>query len=212
MLWVGTAISIASSIIPMITKGVTAGKQEREAKDLLAKNKRPDYGTPASQQKSLEMARQISQAGLPGKGMMADQLRASTGGAVRAAKEVSQDPASKLAAITDIYGKEMEGMQDLEMSDLQMRLRGQSELMKALQQQARYEDKEFDINKMQPYEQAMAAASALTGASMQNRQSAFEDIGRLGDAFLSMDDDDDDEKKDERKEQRQQKKRAKKGY
>jgi hypothetical protein len=58
---------------------------------------------------------------------------------------------------------------------------------------ADYEDREFDINKQRPFEDTMAAASALTGAGMQNVQGAIEGLSRAGASALSGLGEDDEE-------------------
>lgn len=217
MAGIGLALSLASSIIPSIAQGIMGGKQSREAKRLRDSTVRPTYETPMSAKKSLALSQQMGTQGLVGRSIMEDRLRGSTAGAVRSAKEIATTPSSKLAAITSVYGKEMEGMEDIGIADAQARLNASNQLMNAYGAMAGYEDKEFSYNKVAPYEEAMAAASALTGASMQNKQGALEGISRAGAAGLKgLDDDDDDDegKTDEEKaakKQRRAERKASKG-
>jgi len=193
---IGLALSLASSIIPSITQGITGRKQKREAERLRKSTTRPTYETPMSAKKMQGIAEQQATQGLVGRSILEDRLRSSTAGAVRATEEVATSPASRLAAITATYGQEMEGMEDIAMADTQARLEAANRLSRAYGTMADYEDREFDINKQRPFEDTMAAASALTGAGMQNVQGALEGISRAGAAGLSSlgdeDDDDDD--------------------
>jgi hypothetical protein len=193
---IGLALSLASSIIPSIAQGITGGKQKREAERLRKSTTRPTYETPLSAKKALGISEQQATQGLVGRSILEDRLRSSTAGAVRATEEVATSPASRLAAITATYGQEMEGMEDIAMADTQARLEAANRLSRAYGAMADYEDREFDINKQRPFEDTMAAASALTGAGMQNVQGALEGISRAGAAGLSSlgdeDDDDDD--------------------
>jgi hypothetical protein len=182
---IGYALSLASSIIPSIAQGITGGKQKREAERLRKSTTRPTYETPMSAKKMQGIAEQQATQGLVGRSILEDRLRSSTAGAVRATEEVATSPASRLAAITATYGQEMEGMEDIAMADTKARLDAANRLARAYGTMADYEDREFDINKQRPFEDTMAAASALTGAGMQNVQGALEGISRAGAAALS---------------------------
>ena len=191
---IGLALSLASSIIPSIAQGITGRKQKREAERLRKSTTRPTYETPMSAKKMQGIAEQQATQGLVGRSILEDRLRSSTAGAVRATEEVATSPALRLAAITATYGQEMEGMEDIAMADTKARLDAANRLARAYGTMADYEDREFDINKQRPFEDTMAAASALTGAGMQNVQGALEGISRAGAAGLSSlgDEDDDD--------------------
>lgn len=183
---IGLALSLASSVIPSVIQGITGGKQKREAQRIREKNPRPVYQTPLKAKKMESIAEQQATQGLVGRTTLEDRLRSSTSDAVRATEEVAVSPAARLAAIANVYGQEMEGMEDIAMADTQARLDAANRLAKTYGMMADYQDKEFDYNKRQPYEEAMAAASALTGAGMQNVQSAIEGISRAGGALASQ--------------------------
>jgi hypothetical protein len=185
MAGIGLALSLASSIIPSIAQGITGAQQKREAKRLRESTTRPVYETPMSAKKALNIAEQQATQGLVGKSIREDRLRSSTAGAVRATEEVATSPASRLAAITATYGQEMEGLEDIAIADTQARLEAANRLSRAFGTMADYEDREFDINKQRPFEDTMAAASALEGAGMQNKQGALEGLSRAGAAALS---------------------------
>lgn len=185
MAGIGLALSLASSLIPSIAQGITGRKQKREAERIRRETVRPVYETPVSAKKSLSVSEQQATQGLVGRSILEDRLRSSTAGAVRATEQVATSPASRLAAITAAFGQEMEGMEDIAISDAQARLEAANRLSRAYGAIANYEDREFDINKQKPFEESMAAASALTGAGMQNVQGAIEGISRVGGAGLS---------------------------
>ena len=207
---IGLALSLASSLIPSIAQGITGSRQKKEAERLRKGTTRPTYETPLSAKKALGISEQQATQGLVGRSILEDRLRSSTAGAVRATEEVATSPASRLAAITATYGKEMEGMEDIAMADTQARLEAANRLSRAYGAMADYEDREFDINEQRPFEDTMAAASALTGAGMQNVQGSLEGLSRAGAAALSGLGDDDDDSSDSgytRKEKRQDKNR-----
>jgi len=182
---IGIALSLASSLIPSFGQGITGSRQKKEAERLRKGTTRPTYETPLSAKKALGISEQQATQGLVGRSILEDRLRGSTAGAVRATEEVATSPASRLAAITATYGKEMEGMEDIAMADTQARLEAANRLSRAYGAMADYEDKEFAVNKQAPFEDTMAAASALTGAGMQNVQGSLEGLSRAGASALS---------------------------
>lgn len=185
MAGIGVALSLASSLIPSIAQGITGSRQKKEAERIRKGTTRPTYETPMKAKKMESIAEQQATQGLVGRSTLEDRLRSSTAGAVRATEEVATSPASRLAAITATYGQEMEGMEDIAMKDAQARLEAANRLARTYGAMADYQDKEFAYNKQAPYEEAMAAASALTGAGMQNTQGMFEGLSRAGVAALS---------------------------
>lgn len=185
MAGIGLALSLASSLIPSIAQGITGSRQKREAERIRKGTTRPAYETPMKAKKMESIAEQQATLGLVGRSTLEDRLRSSTAGAVRATEEVATSPASRLAAITATYGQEMEGMEDIAMKDAQARLESANRLARTYGAMADYQDKEFAYNKQAPYEEAMAAASALTGAGMQNTQGMLEGLSRAGVATLS---------------------------
>ena len=192
MAGIALALSLASSLIPSIAQGITGSRQKKEAERIRKETVRPIYETPMKAKKMESIAEQQATLGLVGRSTLEDRLRSSTAGAVRATEEVATSPASRLAAITATYGQEMEGMEDIAMADAQARLEAANRLARTYGAMADYQDKEFDINKQRPFEEAMAAASALTGAGMQNTQGMLEGLSRAGVAALSGLGEDDD--------------------
>jgi hypothetical protein len=154
----------------------TSKDQAKQAEELRANNQRPIYKTPDAINKSMDIARMLSLQGLPGQNLALDQLRQTSASGVRAVTDLAQDPAAKAAMAAGLYSQEMNQVNQLNMADAQARTSNLQSLGSAYGILAEYQDKEFGINKMQPYDNAMAAASALTGASMQNKMAATEDI------------------------------------
>jgi hypothetical protein len=185
MLWVGAAIGLASTLIPMISKGITSSKQSKKA-DELRDVKRPPYKTPRSQEQSLNILKGQATQGIPNKSTLIDRTGESTSSAARKIQETATDPASALAALTNVYGNEMETIQDVEMADAAQRLVNMQNLSSGLQGQAKYEDRVFYNNEFQPYMQSQMAASELTEASMQNKQSMLNDMAKLGGGLGSV--------------------------
>ena len=168
--------NLAAGAVQGGMKIAAANKQDKQAQDLRKQFPRPTYQIPEGINQATNIARMLSLQGLPGQNLALDQLRQSSASGVRAVTDLAQDPATKAAMAAGLYSQEMNQVNQLNMADAQARINNLQSLGSAYGILAGYQDKKFDINKMQPYDNAMAAASALTGASMQNKMTGTEDI------------------------------------
>jgi len=146
-------------------------KQGNQADALKAGNKRPVMGIP----KGIKQAENIYQNNaygtrLPGQGYLENQLQQSTANGMRAISETAQDPASKLAAISSLYGNQMAAQDKIGFEAANNYYGNQQNLAQFLGgTKANAEREVFDYNAIKPYEETAAAASALEGASLQNK-------------------------------------------
>lgn len=168
--------TLAAGAVQGGMKIASANKQARQAEELRRQFPRPTYEIPGAINQSTNIARLLAMEGLPGQELAADQLRQSTASGVRAVTDLAQDPATKAAMAAGLYSQELGQINQLNMADAQARTNNLQNLQGAYGILEQYQDKRFDINQMQPYQDAMAAASALTGASMQNKMAGTEDI------------------------------------
>jgi hypothetical protein len=179
MIGIGAITGLASLAAGAVQGGIKiaqANKQNRQAEELRKQFPRPTYQIPEGINQSTNIARMLSLQGLPGQNLALDQLRQSSASGVRAVTDLAQDPAAKAAMAAGLYSQEMNQVNQLNMADAQARTNNLQSLGSAYGILAEYQDKKFDVNQMQPYNNAMAAASALTGASMQNKMGGTEDI------------------------------------
>lgn len=173
------ALGLATSLIPAIGKLITSKKQKKKA-DELRDTERPEYETPKSQKQSLNILKGLSTVGLQNKSTLLDRAKESTSSAARKIQETATNPSGALAALSNVYGQEMDTTQDIELADAEQRINNLKGLISGLGTQADFEDKEFYINEFQPYLQDQYAASQLTGAAMQNKFGAIEDFSKIG--------------------------------
>ena len=134
-----------------------------------AKTPRPEYEIPGAATAALAEAKKLaSQRQLPGQQLMEEQMAASTARTIGDIQEVAPSGAAALGAIGQTHQTEQQAQRDLALKGAQYQAANQAALRQQLGQYAGFQEKEFDINQMQPYLAAMATASAMKGAGMQN--------------------------------------------
>ena len=161
------------SMAPGVAKSIFGIGQGMRARDL-AKMERPTREMPTGIEEMLANARMMAGlTELPGQDRMEQKIASSTAGGLSAAKQVSGSSASTLGALSDIYGKEMGSLADLEGMAANFWAGNQGQLQGALGEYGQWQDKMWQWNKGQPYLQAMDAAKQLNMASPINTLTGF---------------------------------------
>lgn len=143
--------------------------------------KRPDYQIPQAQQEALLNARAMAaQTRLPGQDIMEQNIGATTAAGVKAATELGQSPSQILNAASNIYGRQMQQQNQMGIQAAQFQQGNRMNLQGQLGTMGGFQEKQWDINKMQPYEAAMHAAAQLSGAGQQNIGGAVAGAGGAG--------------------------------
>jgi hypothetical protein len=156
-------VNIVAAAIPAILGAVQMGMASRQ------KKQRPTYDIPSAQKEALENQRRLAaMEKAPGTDAMLNQIRQQGAAAVQNVKEMTGGSAGAAGAATDIYAKELEALQGMQGNQQNFRLQQQGALNQALNAYGEAENKVWDYNVNQPYQQSMAAKSALTNASMSN--------------------------------------------
>lgn len=172
-LYVFPIIAAVAAAIPAAIQIINGIKQNKQAKEL-AKTKRPTYELPQGLQEAEQRTRNLPvYRRPPGRGYTEDLIQTSTAGGIENILESAGGSAEALAAISALTQGEQNQMRNLGASDelrvMQQEMGNEQALINLLSGQiAEGQNRQFDINKYQPYMQAMAAASALRGASQQN--------------------------------------------
>lgn len=186
----GGSFNFLGNIASAIFKGVQARKQRKMAERLIEENQRPFYQIPESARRALNISQGMSTQGLPAYDVAQMQIDQSTQSGTQAMQQAASSPAELLASLGGLYSQNMNAQQNLAVQNAQTRQQNMLNYQNALNQFASWEDKQFDVNQWQPYEQAAAAASALTQAADANRYAAVtEGVGALdsvGQTMLSL--------------------------
>lgn len=145
---------------------------------------RPTYEIPDEVKQGLGLRQQMLNARMPGAAEAERNIYESSAATLANAQQGATDSASLLAAAAGQQGATNRALRKLSIQedmDYERRVQG---LERQQSQMAQFRDKEFDINKMQPYQEAAATRSALIGGGLQNIaggiKSAGATAGKLG--------------------------------
>lgn len=162
--------------------GIAGLFQRRKAKKLLKGLQQPQYTIPNEVLKNQKMA-EIS----ANEGMASQQYTNAMKGFQRnqaSALASAGSRRSALMALPQIQRQTNDAMGNLDSQDAVMRQQNQRALYGINSQVAQFRDKEFDINRMQPYKRDYNYAMGLLGAGNQNIISGADKLlagaGQLG--------------------------------
>lgn len=142
--------------------------QSIKANKLKKDNKQPVYERPGEIQRYTDIAQsRAASTKLAGQDRIEEKIGAA-GANVRRAAADAADPMSYLQTVSEVAGRESEQIADLGIAASQDKARREKEAQDALLLSAEYADKEFQINKLDPYLQGKAAESALRESAGQN--------------------------------------------
>ena len=174
-----TMIQIAQAAqgqIPAYAKMGLGVAQGIKARRLANRYERPTYAIPDAQNEALSEARALTNRGLVGGKLAAENIAGNASNTIKSIQETGQDSASKLAAITGVNSQQNDLMNNLALAEANFRLGATRDYMAALGVQAGYEDKVFKMNKYDPWNDAMNASAALNEASIKNTYGGLSDM------------------------------------
>jgi len=168
----------ALTLGPELMKIGSGISQKIKAKKLGKGLKRPEYKVPGSIREAVSNARIAAiNPEFAGQRALESKLSASTSAGISRMKEASSSGTEILNAVSALQGKETEGIRDIGIAAEQAQAQDMANLNQSLSNQARFEDKAFDINKMDPFKEQAAAAAALKEAGAKNIYSGISGIG-----------------------------------
>lgn len=157
----GTA-NLASGIF----SGIVGLGQKRKAKRLLANLHRPEYNIPNEVLQNQKRAEMAASEGLPSQqynqAMQNIQRQQNRGLTAAGSRR------GALMALPGIQQQSNDALLGLDVKDAQARMANQQQLYGINSQVAGYKDKQWGINKMQPYERDYNYAQSLMGMGNQN--------------------------------------------
>lgn len=167
---------LLSQAVPTAINLGKAAVQGSKAKKL-AQTERPSYEIPEAVKQQVNQARYLaSLRELPGQNVMENRIGSNIGKGVSELKNVSANPADLASNVAKMYSSGNDAINDIGLQAGQQWLQNQSLLNQNLGMLGQYQDKQFDINQMQPYRNNMAASSALREGAFRNLSSAGQNI------------------------------------
>lgn len=174
-----------SQLAPAAINLTKAGIQGYKANQL-GKTPRPTYEIPQAIQEATNSARyQAGMTQLPGQNLMEDRLGRNTSNALADLKEVSNSPSQLGANLAKVYGSQMNAENDLVIKAGQNWMNNQSLLRNQLGALGNAQNYQFDYNQNQPYQNNMAARSALKEGSFRNLSAGVGDLSKTGTAYAA---------------------------
>lgn len=154
--------SLAGSLV----SGLFGSSQKRQGNQILANNPYPTYNIPGEIYQNKNLAQQIAGQGLPAEQyeQAMKNIQRQQGTAIAGL----QGRRSAVGGIGKIVGAGNDASLNLASRDAQQRLANQQVLMKANQNLGSYEDKSFQWNQANKYNQNREYAMSLLGAGNQN--------------------------------------------
>lgn len=162
------------SMLPSIFKGVTGIGQLLGG--LFGQAKRPTYEIPKSATDSLNVAKGLaSQTKLPGQEIYETQLGEKTANMTKSIERMGGGGAG-LGALSNIYAQESGAKRNLAMDAARYYAGNQQQLKSSLGQMAQYEDKKWQKNIGDKYDEEAGASSALIEGGLKNTSTALGDV------------------------------------
>jgi len=176
-------ISSLFKIGAAIKQAKRAKQAGRDAKAMEAKgwNK---YNTPeAFREKEAFLRSQYNDPKMMGQRVMEDKLGANTANRISSIRRTAGSGAEAMLGLGLAQNNMNKGMQDIGLNATAQRMSDFNNFLNALQQKSGYQDKEWEINKFNPYnpyQQKLAEKQALEHSSRANLQNFASDIGNMG--------------------------------
>lgn len=171
-----TIASLAASAIPGIAKLFGGGSQVREAKKLAASNTFTPYQTPEQILEATQLAENEFRNGMPGMTSALSNLGGSSAAAFDRGLSGATSGADVLNLATNINANENQGLNALNDQALNYRNTSLGNYSNALGTEAGYADKEYQINKLDPYNRKANLAASMYGAGKTNQFSGLDSL------------------------------------
>lgn len=181
-----TMMAIAQGIPALLQAGTGVAQfisGNRMRKDLV----RPEYQIPAAAKAALGQARSLaSSQEMAGMSQAENEMNQILSLGVQSAQQTAGSSSEALGAVTNMFANRMRQQNSLAGQAAQDYMRRQADVTQQLGNMATYQDKQWQLNEMQPFLDAAATASAMGGAGMQNMMGGLQGLGgAIGGAYAN---------------------------
>jgi hypothetical protein len=171
------AIAAGASALSTLPNWYQSWKQSERADELAKGLKRPDFEIPQSELESLQSANaQAGMTRLPGQSAIEGRLDQNTSNLVSDIERMGTGGPNDINTASRAYGMQQEGENKLGVDASNMFLRNQDILRSELDENAEWQNKKWDWDKKQPYENTANAIGALRESSARNFDTAWKDL------------------------------------
>lgn len=181
-----TMMAIAQGVPALLQAGTGVAQfisGNRMRKDLV----RPEYEIPEAARAALGQARSLaSSQEMAGMSQAENEMNQILSLGVQAAQQTAGSSSEALGAVTNMFANRMRQQNSLAGQAAQDYMRRQADVTQQLGNMATYQDKEWQLNEMQPFLDQAAMASAMGGAGMQNMMGGLQGLGgAIGGAYAN---------------------------
>jgi len=177
---------LAAQAIPTAINLAQAISQKKKANEF-AKTQRPQYEIPQGVLDAVNQSKYLaSMRELPGQNLMEGRLGQNTAKGIAEMKNVAANPADLASNVARMYGAQNDAMNNIGIQAGQNWLGQQGQLNQALNRLGQYQQQQWDYNQNQPYQNAMAAASALREGAFRNAMAGGTNIASGISGALNM--------------------------
>lgn len=174
------------SAIAPIAKGIKGVSDLVKAKKLRDAYDQPMYGIPGAETEAVGLARSAAyDPSIAGQSIIEAGMDRQLASGNRSINEAGMSSAEKLAAINANVGSGLDAYGQLAIQSDNQQQRDQMNLQSQLGTLAGFQDKQWQLNKQQPWMDAMEAASRMDDAGTQNLYGAVNDLASVGAAAVS---------------------------
>lgn len=182
---IGAAIAATGSLANIgfgIADRIRAKKEYNKAQSFFEQNK---FDIPEAAKASLDIAqRQASSYRMPGQDIAEERLGQATASGVAQARRVGQSPSDVLAMLSNLYGSQMQGEQNLALQGAQQYQANQRNFQNALSQYGQLENEKWKYNVLYPYQQMLGRSSQFQDRGTQELNSGFMGIAQTGAGYM----------------------------
>ena len=169
-------VQAAIAAIPAIMQFMQGIKQQGQA-DELGQIQRPTRTVPPAVQEMINRSRILAgQTKAPGADILENKLLSTSAAGVNDIKNTASSSSSALSAITNLYGNQMGGLNDLSIRNQDYSQQMMEQLLGNLNVLGGEQNKNFDYNFADPYDNAKKAESALRYGADKNKYNAVNNL------------------------------------
>lgn len=175
----------AISAIPSAIQGVVGLTQSAKSKNILKDLQRPTYNIPTEATAALNAAKNLASSNqMAGQTNVEQRLDQASANAMYGIEQNATSGAEALAALTGVYSNQMGQENALGLNAAQDYQRRQQAAQSAMNTYAGWQDKAWDYNTNQPYQDKLSAAQALGEAGMRNKYEGLKGVVGVGANYL----------------------------
>lgn len=171
-------MALPLALLPIAAQGATGIAQLIKGRRLAQQNIRPDYEIPQEIRQNLSQAQMQALEGLPAE--VKNQYLQNIQRSSQFALSSMGSRKAGLTGLSSLVQNQNDAYSNLMAQDAQAQQANLQELMNQRERMAQYQDRKFELNRLDPFKQKAEASQALKGAGLQNLMYGLQSATDLG--------------------------------